>query len=57
MGLVRRLSVFDRRALDAQLFGVLKRERDHGRGLLYTYFKRQGQLVSRYGFIFYYFLY
>ena len=54
MGLVRRMSVFNRQALDSQLFEILRRELDdgrvlgYGRGLLWTYFRRQGQLVTRY---------
>jgi hypothetical protein len=53
MGFVRRMSVFERKALDQQLFDVLKEELDDGRiagygkGLLYSYFKHQGRLVTR----------
>ena len=58
MGLRRRMSVFDRQARDAQLFEILKAELDEGhlegysRRHLYTYFKKRGQLVTRY-YIFY----
>jgi len=54
MGLRRRMSVFDRQARDAQLFEILKAELDegylegYGRRHLYTYFKKRGQLVTRY---------
>jgi hypothetical protein len=53
LGLARKMHTLDREAMDAQLFGVLKEELDdgriegYGRGLLYTYFKRQGRLVTR----------
>jgi hypothetical protein len=54
MGLRRRMSVFDRQARDAQLFEILKAELDeghlegYGRRHLYTYFRKRGQLVTRY---------
>jgi len=53
LGLARKMHTIDREVMDAQLFGVLKEELDdghiegYGRGLLYTYFKRQGRLVTR----------
>ena len=56
MGLRRRMSVFDRQARDAQLFEILKAELNEGylegysRRHLYTYFKKRGQLVTRYLF-------
>ena len=54
MGLRRRMSVFDKQARDAQLFEILKAELNKGhlegysRRHLYTYFKKRGQLVTRY---------
>jgi hypothetical protein len=54
MGLRRRMSVFNRQAQDAQLFEILKAELDEGylkgysRRHLYTYFKKRGQLITRY---------
>jgi len=56
IGLRRRMSVFDRQARDAQLFKILKAELNEGylegysRRHLYTYFKKRGQLVTRYLF-------
>jgi hypothetical protein len=53
MGLVRRINVFDRKAMDKQMFEVLERELDdgriagYGRRHLYVYFRRQGHLVTR----------
>jgi hypothetical protein len=54
MGLLRRMNLFDRQARDAQLFEILKAELDeghiegYGRRHLYTYFKKRGQLATRY---------
>ena len=54
MGLRRRMSVFNRQTRDAQLFKILKAELDeghlegYGRRHLYTYFRKRGQLVTRY---------
>jgi hypothetical protein len=54
MGLLRRLSVFEREERDTQLFEILREELDngriegYGRRLLRDYFQKNGQLVARY---------
>jgi len=54
IGLRRRMGVFERQERDTQLFQVLQEElndgriKGYGRRLLYDYFKKNGQLVTRY---------
>jgi hypothetical protein len=53
MGLIRRINVFNRKAIDEQMFKVLHRELDdgliagYGKRHLHVYFRRQGQIVIR----------
>jgi len=53
MGLVCRINVFDKKAIDEQMFKVLQRELDdrriagYGRRHLHVYFRQQGHLVTR----------
>ena len=53
IGLVRRMNIFNRKAIDEQMFEVLQRELDdgritgYGRRHLYVYFRRQGYLVTQ----------
>jgi hypothetical protein len=53
MGLIRYINVFDRKAIDKQMFEVLQKELDdgliagYGKRHLHVYFRRQGQIVTR----------
>jgi hypothetical protein len=57
-GLIRRMTPFERHRSDERLFEVLKKELENGRvegfgrGLLWTHFRTNGHLVSRYIYIF-----
>ena len=59
MGLLRRLSVFERAERDTQLFEILREELDsgriegYGRRLLRDYFQKMGHLVTRYHLLFF----
>jgi hypothetical protein len=54
LGLIRRMNVFDRKAMDDQMFETLRSELDdgriagYGRRHLHVYFRRQGHMVTRY---------
>jgi len=53
IGLVRRINIFNKKAIDKQMFKVLQRELDngriagYGRKHLHVYFRRQGHLVTQ----------